>query len=219
MACAHAPPSYRRNATAEWFLLQQGPLNHTLTRGCEAAAAARLRLWSVPAAATATAAAAAVQQREGLERCERLQRLLPGGHVEVGAAAQTRGVGCRVGVEHERCWIPARGARDATNIQCGTKRGAAAALAGNVRLSLVLPCGIRVEEVQQAALLQKPAAADYAQQRRRVPVLQHWQLSASHTHKHNKARGCKWREGGGGAECSPTVYLGTWDEEWQCVGL
>jgi hypothetical protein len=27
--------------------------------------------------------------------------------------------------------------------------------------------------VQQAALLQKPAAADYAKQRRRVPVLQH----------------------------------------------
>jgi hypothetical protein len=44
-ACALAPPSYRRNATAEWFLLQQGPLNHTLTRGCEAAAAARLCLW------------------------------------------------------------------------------------------------------------------------------------------------------------------------------
>ena len=137
----------------------------------------------MPAIASAAAAAAAVQQRERLERCECLQRLLPGGHVEVGAASQTRRVGCSVGVEHERCWIPAGGARDATSMQSATNRRAAPALSGNVRLSLVLPSGIRVEEVQQAALLQKPAAADYAQQRRRVPVLQHWQLSASHTHK------------------------------------
>ena len=165
----------------------------------------------MPAIASAAAAAAAVQQRERLERCECLQRLLPGGHVEVGAASQTRRVGCSVGVEHERCWIPAGGARDATSMQSATNRRAAPALPGNVRLSLVLPSGIRVEEVQQAALLQKPAAADYAQQRRRVPVLRRWQLSASHTHKHNKARCRKRREGrgrrGGEGECSLTPLL------------
>ena len=43
----------------------------------------------------ASAAAAAGQQREGLERGERLQRRLLGRHVEVGAAAQARGL-CRL---------------------------------------------------------------------------------------------------------------------------
>ena len=38
--------------------------------------------------------------------------------------------------------------------------------------SLEPPSCIRVEEVEEAAVLQKPAAADDAQQRRREPALQ-----------------------------------------------
>ena len=95
-----------------------------------------------------------------------------GGHVEVRAATQTRRVGGSVGVEHERCRIP-----EGVMTRNRMRRVAARALAETPPTppspSLVLPCSIRVEEVQQAALLQKPAAADYAKQRRRVPVLQH----------------------------------------------
>ena len=123
-------------------------------------------------AIVAAATAAAVQQREGLECGECLQRLLPGGHVEVRAATQTQRVGGSVGVEHERCRIP-----EGVMTRNRMRRVAARALAETPPTppspSLVLPCSIRVEEVQQAALLQKPAAADYAKQRRRVPVLQH----------------------------------------------
>jgi hypothetical protein len=46
-------------------------------------------------AAAAAAAAADGHQREGLERGKRVQRRLLGRHVEVGAAAQARGL-CRL---------------------------------------------------------------------------------------------------------------------------
>ena len=69
-----------------------------------------LRDWRGDSASAAAAAAADGHQREGLERGKRVQRdkiRLLGRNVEVGAAAQARGVGCSVGVEHERGRVPA----------------------------------------------------------------------------------------------------------------
>jgi hypothetical protein len=84
-----------------------------LTRALLTTESEHLRDWR---GVSASAAAAAGHQREGLERGKRVQRRLLGRHVEVGAAAQARGVGCSVGVEHERCRVPAGAA---SNISAG----------------------------------------------------------------------------------------------------